>query len=118
MPGSSHAKRSHAKHSSGAVGVGFHSGGDAHRLWRGGQLAILKRISQGRLSEMAGPLTEDIDIGLLGINPDLWSAHQAGIEAQFVDMRLPSLPVDPTNKVFGPEGSFALGYPQKPVPDG
>ena len=42
----------------------FFTLGMVHQHLRGGQLAILKRISQGRLSEMAGPLTEDIDIAL------------------------------------------------------
>lgn len=42
----------------------FFTLGMVHQHLRGGQLAVLKRISQGRLSEMAGPLTEDIDTAL------------------------------------------------------
>ena len=38
--------------------------GLVHQHLRGGQLALLKRISQGRISEMAGPFTRDIDHAL------------------------------------------------------
>lgn len=38
--------------------------GLVHQHLRGGQLAVLKRISQGRISEMAGPFTRDIDHAL------------------------------------------------------
>ncbi len=38
--------------------------GLVHQHLRGGQLAMLKRISQGRISEMAGPFTRDIDHAL------------------------------------------------------
>jgi len=38
--------------------------GLVHQHLRGGQLAVLKRIAQGRLSEMAGPFTRDIDHAL------------------------------------------------------
>jgi len=38
--------------------------GLVHQHLRGGQLAALKRISQGRISEMAGPFTRDIDHAL------------------------------------------------------
>ncbi len=38
--------------------------GLVHQHLRGGQLAVLKRVSQGRLSEMAGPFTRDIDHAL------------------------------------------------------
>ncbi len=38
--------------------------GLVHQHLRAGQLAVLKRISQGRLSEMAGPFTRDVDHAL------------------------------------------------------
>lgn len=38
--------------------------GMVHAHLRGGQLAVLKRVSQGRLSEMAGPFTTDVDHAL------------------------------------------------------
>lgn len=38
--------------------------GLVHQHLRGGQLAVMKRLSQGRLSEMAGPFTRDIDHAL------------------------------------------------------
>ncbi len=38
--------------------------GLVHQHLRGGQLAAMKRISQGRLSEMAGPFTRDVDHAL------------------------------------------------------
>jgi penicillin amidase len=38
--------------------------GVVHHHLRAGQLALIKRISQGRLSEMAGPLTVEIDHAL------------------------------------------------------
>ncbi len=38
--------------------------GLVHQHLRSGQLAVMKRISQGRISEMAGPFTRDIDHAL------------------------------------------------------
>lgn len=38
--------------------------GLVHAHLRGGQMQVLKRIAQGRVSEMAGPLTVDLDHGL------------------------------------------------------
>ena len=56
---------------------GFFALGAVHAHLRLGQMEILKRIAQGRLSEMAGPLTQDIDhtlriIGIGRASPELY----------------------------------------------